>query len=103
MIRAISSPSSSTTGCATLIFAIKFILVCGRTKVPPGFTVAKNKDRGNLRQAGAADALFTAASLSAESHRRGAALRLLRAPPSAPRAAGPPGAPLVPPAAQSLL
>src|SRR5436189_26715 len=32
MIRAISSPSSSTTGWATLIFAIEFILVCGRTK-----------------------------------------------------------------------
>src|SRR5438105_4640509 len=32
MIRAISSPSSSTTGWATLIFAIEFILVYGRTK-----------------------------------------------------------------------
>jgi hypothetical protein len=31
MIRAISSPSSSTTGWATLIFAIKIILVYGRT------------------------------------------------------------------------
>src|SRR5580700_6356671 len=45
MIRAISSPSSSTTGWATLIFAIKFILVCGRTKVLPSFTGAEDRGR----------------------------------------------------------